>query len=1024
MENKFAIQFFTISLALATLYTLSFNWASKNFEIKAAEHGAYVADSLEADSALNGLTWEEATIKATREYLRDSVNSKAHVFGATYKQVKERELNLGLDLKGGMSVTLEVSLPDLVIALSDYSNNSDFRAAISSAKADQKSSSDGFITLFANAWSDQVSGQENPTPLWRIFHNMEQKDLFPAKSTDDEIIEILASEAETAINNTENIIRKRIDQLGVAQPNVQKLQNGRILVELPGIKDRERARKQLKSTANLEFWPTYFNDEILSRIYEANAAVGAVYYPELFGDDAPADSTLTPEEGRKKNPLLAKFQPELGRRGAIVGYAQATDTSEVNSILNHPAAKEHFKADLKLMWAAKPIAANSQIHALYGIKDESEKGKAPLSGNSIVDSRESYDEIGDVVVSMTMDGEGAGIWSSMTKECASQNNRAVAIVLDNLVFSAPSVRNEINNGRSQISFGTDQSINEKLEEAKDLSGLLKAGSLPAPARIVDEVSVGPQLGQENINAGLSSFIIALLVVLLYMIFYYKGAGVVSNIALITNLFFLVGALAALGAALTLPGIAGIVLTIGMAVDANVLIYERIREEMRHGKGLALALKDGYSKAYTAIIDANITTLLTAIILYSFGSGSIRGFATTLIIGIFTSLFSAVLITRLIFFSRLDKKKNITFASNITKNWFTNTNIDFIGKRKITYALSFLIIIAGGYSLLSKGLNYGVEFTGGRTFDVTFEEVILNADGDTITFTTDDVRRELSIAFTEDGTPGNPLVQTKESDLKLRVITNYLINSESETVDEEYIVARENALAKVCGFDSDGNLMTELLADVNEDEAKVKYQEARDKYLEYLNDYVSIDMENKVDSTISDDFRNGAKKATIFSLIIIFLYIVFRFRKWQFGLGALIATTHDVLIVLSVFSIFWSILPFTMEIDQAFIAAILTVIGYSINDTVVVFDRIREYLGLYGGKRDDKQLVNDALNSTLSRTINTSLSTFVVLLTIFAFGGDNIKGFVFALMVGVLVGTYSSIFIATPSVLDFSRKLNR
>ena len=973
MENKFAIQFFTISLALATLYTLSFNWASKNFETKAAEHGAYVADSLESDSALNGLTWEEATIKATREYLRDSVNSKAHVFGATYKQVKERELNLGLDLKGGMSVTLEVSLPDLVIALSDYSNNSDFRAAISSAKANQKSSSDGFITLFANAWSDQVFGQENPTALWRIFHNMEQKDLFPAKSTDDEIIEILASEAETAINNTENIIRKRIDQLGVAQPNVQKLQNGRILVELPGIKDRERARKQLKSTANLEFWPTYFNDEILSRIYEANAAVGAVYYPELFGDDAPADSTLTPEEGRKKNPLLAKFQPELNRRGSVVGYALASDTSEVNSILNHPAAKEHLKADLKLMWGAKPSAPNSQVHALYGIKDESKKGKAPLSGNSIVDSKESYDEIGDVVVSMTMDGEGTGIWSRITKECASQNNRAVAIVLDNLVFSAPSVRNEINNGRSQISLGTDQSINEKLEEAKDLSGLLKAGSLPAPARIVDEVSVGPQLGQENINAGLSSFIIALLVVLLYMIFYYKGAGVVSNIALITNLFFLVGALAALGAALTLPGIAGIVLTIGMAVDANVLIYERIREEMRNGKGLALALKDGYSKAYTAIIDANITTLLTAIILYSFGSGSIRGFATTLIIGIFTSLFSAVLITRLIFFSRLDKKKNITFASNITKNWFTNINIDFIGKRKITYAFSFLIIIAGGYSLITKGLNYGVEFTGGRTFDVTFEEPV----------NTDDVRAALSVAFTEDGTPGNPLVQTKESDKKIRVMTNYLINSDSETVDEEYIEARDGALAMLGAH--------------------------------------SVDMENKVDSTISDDFRNGAKKATIFSLIIIFLYIVFRFRKWQFGLGALIATTHDVLIVLSVFSIFWSILPFTMEIDQAFIAAILTVIGYSINDTVVVFDRIREYLGLYGSKRDDKQLVNDALNSTLSRTINTSLSTFIVLLTIFSFGGDNIKGFVFALMVGVLVGTYSSIFIAAPSILDWKLK---
>ena len=974
MENKFAIQFFTISLALATLYTLSFNWASKNFESKAAIHGAFVADSLEADSALNGLTWEEASIKATREYLRDSVNAKAHVFGATYKEVKEQELNLGLDLKGGMSVTLEVSLPDLVIALSDYSSNSDFREALAAAKAGQKNSSDGFISLFADAWNTQVNGQENPTALWRIFHNMEQKDLFPAKSTDEEIIEILASEAETAINNTESIIRKRIDQLGVAQPNVQKLQNGRILVELPGIDDRERARKQLKSTANLEFWPTFFNDEILGRLYEANAAVGAVQHPDLFGENAPADSTLTPEQGRAKNPLLSIFQPELGRRGAVVGYALATDTSEVNAILNHPAAKENFKNDLKLMWAAKPISSTSPIHALYGIRDDSKKGKAALSGKSIVDSRVSYDEIGDVVVSMTMDGEGTGIWGRMTEECVSQNNRAVAVVLDNLVFSAPNVRSAITNGRSQISFGSDQTTANKLTEAEDLAGLLKAGSLPAPARIVDEVSVGPQLGQENIDAGLSSFIIALLVVLLYMIFYYKGAGAVSNIALLANLFFLIGALAALGAALTLPGIAGIVLTIGMAVDANVLIYERIREEMRHGKGLALALKDGYSKAYTAIIDANLTTLLTAIVLYSFGSGSIRGFATTLIIGIFTSLFSAIVITRLIFFSRLDKKKSITFASNITKNWFTNTSIDFIGKRKLMYAFSLIIILAGSGSLMTRGLNYGVEFTGGRTFDVTFVEAV----------NPDDVREALSVAFTEDGTPGNPLVQTKESDNKLRVMTNYLIDSQAETVDEDYIAARNGALAALGSH--------------------------------------TVDMENKVDSTISDDFRAGAKKATIFSLIIIFLYIVFRFRKWQFGLGALLATTHDVLIVLSVFSICWGMLPFTMEIDQAFIAAILTVIGYSINDTVVVFDRIREYLGIYGGKKDDNQLVNEALNSTLSRTINTSLSTFVVLLTIFSFGGDNIKGFVFALMVGVLVGTYSSIFIATPSVLDFSKKL--
>lgn len=978
MENKNAVLIFTVLLAFATLYTLSFNWASKRFEAKASIHGQYIADSLQENNLLGSLTLEEAEKKATREYLRDSISSKAHPFGQTYREVKEQELNLGLDLQGGMSVTLEVSIPDLVISLSDYSENENFRSAIKNARLAQKNSSDGFMVLFEQAWNSQTATSENPTELWRIFHNMEQKDLFPAKSTDADIMDILFSEAETAIDNTENIIRKRIDQLGVAQPNVQKLQNGRILVELPGIDDRERARKQLKSTANLEFWETYFNDEVIGRISAANTAVGEVLNPELFGDEAPADSTLTQDQLQLKNPLFATFQMELGRRSAIVGYAQVTDTNRVNDVLNRPEAIEALGSDLRLLWDAKSIG---NIATLYAIRDQSGKGRADLTGNSIVDARVSYDEIGDVVVSMTMDSDGTKIWGKMTKKCSEENNRAVAVVLDNLVFSAPNVQSAITNGRSQISFGSQQTAQQKIVEAEDLSGLLKAGSLPAPARIVDEVSIGPQLGEDNIKAGMSSFIIALLVVFAYMIFYYSGAGVVSNIALLANLFFLIGALASLGAALTLPGIAGIVLTIGMAVDANVLIYERIREEMRHGKGLALAVKEGYSKAYSAIIDANITTLLVALILYSFGSGSIRGFATTLIIGIFTSLFSAIVITRLVFFSRLEKGKNIRFASKTTENWFHSSAIDFIGKRKRMYVFSALVILGGIGSLASRGLNYGVEFTGGTTFDISFNEEI----------DTDDVRSALSIAFTEDGTPANPLVQTKESDQKLRVMTNFMIESPSENVDEEINAALEAGLSTLNLTNGD--------------------------------DY-SIDMYNKVATTISDDFRDGAKKATVFSLLIIFLYIVFRFRKWQYGLGAIIATTHDVLIVLSVFSIFWGTLPFTMEIDQAFIAAILTVIGYSINDTVVVFDRIREFVGLYSEKRDDRTLINDALNSTLSRTVNTSLSTFVVLLTIFSFGGDNIKGFVFALMVGVVVGTYSSIFIATPSVLDLSKKFSK
>ena len=969
MQNKNILVVFTVLLALATLYTLSFNWVASGYEATADEYGAYVADSLERADALGDQTFEEAAAQAAREFLRDSATAEIYpVLDHTYRKVKEQELNLGLDLKGGMSVTLEVSLPDLIVALSDYSDNADFRGALNDAKALRKENSDDFVTNFESAWTARAPEVE----LWRIFHNMENKDLFPAKSTDAEIFEILRAEAQTAIDNTESIIRKRIDQLGVAQPNVQKLQNGRILVELPGIDDRERARKQLKSTANLEFWETFFNDEVIGRLGAANTALGEAMSPELYGEDAPADSVLTQDQLRSKNPLFSVFQMELSRRSPVVGYTLTSDTNRVNDLLRRPEARKAIGSDLRLLWEAKPA---TNVAQLFAVKDPSGKGKAELSGKSIVDARVSYDEIGDVVVSMTMNSEGAVTWGAMTERCANENNRAVAVVLDNLVFSAPNVQTAITNGRSQISFGTGQSAEQKLAEAEDLAGLLKAGSLPAPARIVDEVSVGPQLGEENIQAGLSSFVIALLVVLAYMIFYYRGAGLVSNVALIANLFFLIGALASLGAALTLPGIAGIVLTIGMAVDANVLIYERIREEMRGGKGLMVALKEGYAKAYSAIIDANITTLLTAFVLYSFGSGAIRGFATTLIIGIFTSLFSAIVLTRLIFFSRLENKKNITFYTEATKNWFTNTAVNFIGNRRRFYLLSAIVVIGGIASLTTRGLNYGVEFSGGTTFDVSFDEAV-DAEA---------VRGALAAAFTQDGVPGNPLVQTKDSPEKLRIMTNFMIDSEAEDVDEQINAALAGGLAT-------------------------------------LGTGYSVDMYNKVDSTIPDDFRSGAQNATIFSLIIIFLYIFLRFRKWQYGLGALIAMIHDVIVVLAVFSIFWGILPFTMEIDQAFIAAILTVIGYSINDTVVVFDRIREYVGLYGKKKSEEELMNSALNSTLSRTINTSLSTFVVLLTIFLLGGDNIKGFVFALMVGVVVGTYSSIFIATPSVLDLSKRL--
>lgn len=969
MQNKSAVLIFTVLLALATLYTLSFNYFSSEFEKEAQVQGVYEAEQLLEAGQITDEQFDATAAKEAKDFLRAKGDSAiVPVFGKTYREAKERELNLGLDLRGGMSVTLEVSIPDLVIALADYSTNEQFRNAVAQAKVERRNSNSDFITLFGQAWT----AQEGDVELWRIFHNMENRDLFPQKSTDDEILSILRAEAETAINNTENIIRKRIDQLGVAQPNVQKLSfSGRILVELPGIDDPARARKQLKSTANLEFWETWFNEEVAQRIADANVAAGQSMSPELFSDEAPADSALTTEQIRAKNPLFAVMQPERTAKTSIVGYTIQADTGKVNEILAMPAVKAALGKDLRLLWSAK---SNGNISTLYAIQDQSGRGKAKLDGKNIVDARVGYDEIGDVVCNMTMNGEGAGIWGQMTKAAAADNNRAVAVVLDNLVFSAPNVNSPILNGRSQISFGTGQTAEQKLEEAEDLSSLLKAGSLPAPARIVDEVSVGPQLGEENIRAGLSSFIFALLVVLVYMIFYYRGAGLVSNMALIANLFFLIGALASLGAALTLPGIAGIVLTIGMAVDANVLIYERVREELRAGKGLSGAIQEGYSKAYSAIIDANITTLLTAIILYSFGSGAIRGFATTLMVGIFTSLFSAIVLTRLVFFSRMENKKGMTFSSKMTENWFTKTAVPFIARRRLAYIGSALVIAGGIASLSTKGLNYGVEFTGGSTFDVTFEEPV----------DMEALRGSLSTAFTEEGTPGNPIVQTKESDSKVRIVTNFMIDSEAENQDEQIQGALKSGL-EAAGASA-----------------------------------YTIDRYNKVDGTISDDFRRGATNATIFSLIVIFLYIFIRFRKWQYGLGALVAMVHDVLIVLSLFSIFWGVLPFTMEVDQAFIAAILTVIGYSINDTVVVFDRIREYFGLYGTKKDRKEVFNLALNSTLSRTINTSLSTFVVLLTIFLFGGDNIKGFVFALMIGVVVGTYSSIFIATPTVVDLSK----
>lgn len=953
------------------------------------------------------------------KYLRDSAKVQVvPIIGLTYEEVKQKELNLGLDLRGGMSVTLEVSLPDLVIALSDNDPTPVFRKAVAEAKLMQQSDDADYITLFERSWGDQ----DSPVELWRIFHKQETKELFPARSTDDEIFATLRSEAVQAIDNTENIIKKRIDQFGVAQPTVQKQSfSGRILVELPGVKDREGITKKLKSTANLEFWNVYRTQEVFQSFVAANNALALSNNPELFEEDA-KDSTevatdvadaaaeaveeltevlagdsldelldpndlidpsegdldtaddISDEERRKRSPLFSKLSMNQQGNSCIAGFSVESDMDDVTRMLRSSEVRGNLPQNLRLLWGAQPENTTDDgqdVYALYMIKDDN-NGKPRLDGSAIVDARAEFD-FGEPIVTMAMDAAvGTPTWRDMTEKAAADSKRPIAVVMDSLVYSAPSVNEPIANGRSQISMGGNRSVNDKLKDAQGLASLLKAGSLPAPARIVDEYTVGPSLGQANIDSGLISFLIALLVILVYMVFYYKGAGLVSNIALIANLFFLIGALASLGASLTLPGIAGIVLTIGMAVDANVLIYERIKEEMRNGKGLGAAVKDGYGKAYSAIIDANITTLLTAIILFAFGSGPIQGFATTLITGIFTSLFSAIIITRLIFFNRLEKKKSISFWTNITKDWFTKMNYQFVAKRKIFYVVSGVIILAGIGSMATRGLDYGIDFEGGSSFTIAFDDQV--DDGK--------LRESMAVAFTEDGVKGNPKIQSiGNTGAKYKIATTFLIKDDSVDKDERVIAALESGLADFGDYEKE-----EVI---------------------------------KVDPTISDDFRRGARNATILSLIVIFLYIFIRFRKWQYGVGALIAMVHDVLIVLSLFSLLYGVLPFSMEINQAFIAAILTVIGYSINDTVVVFDRIREYLG-ENKKGDDKVIINNALNSTLSRTINTSLSTFIVLLTIFIFGGNDIKGFSFALMIGVVVGTYSSIFIATPSVIDMSK----
>jgi len=1050
MQNKAALWIFTVLLAIASLYVLSFTWVTASVESDAKELAQEKLDSLmEVTPDLTAQKQGEELGKFETSILLAKNSQKVYpLLGYTYRECKRRELSKGLDLQGGMNVTLEVSVVDLIKAMSGKSENETFKKAIENAIEAQKSTQDDFTTLFGK----EINSLDPNFELWRIFHNRENKELFPKEVSNAEILEIIRKETTDAVKRTEQVLRKRIDNLGVVQPKIQRLSTSdRIIVELPGVKDKSRVRKIITGTAKLEFWDCYDNREVLGSFEKANEYLKSIgsglekdtavvadaplegeegesiagNVEELItendstntdssetedlltgldneeeGDDLlgaleadsadKADGTaedLSFDEFAAENPLYAVVQLNLYQgensqtvagEGPVVGYVNEKNKEKVKDYFSDPKVMRFFPKDIKLLWAAKSILDNdgqpTDVFALYAIKVASRDGKAEMEGDVITNASVQSDPNGNPEISMTMNATGAKKWKVMTGKAANGNlngqplKRSVAIVLDDLVYTAPSVSGEIAGGHSSISGQFSP------EEASDLANVLKAGKLPAPANIIEEAIVGPTLGQEAIESGIMSFALAFVLILIYMVFYYAKAGGIADVALIANIFFVFGVLTSIHATLTLPGIAGIVLTIGMSVDANVLIYERIREEIRAGKGMKLAIHDGYSNAYSSIIDANITTLLTGIILLIFGTGPIKGFATTLIIGILTSLFCAIFITRLIFEWYLSKKETVSFSTTWTENVFNNLNFKFIGKRRMYYVISSIVILAGVASLATRGLNYGVDFTGGRSYLVRFDKTVdVEKVGDVLK----------GVFLDENGDADRPEVKTFGTDNQVKITTNYLINETGSDIEDKV----ENTLTTGLNTMGDGfEIMSSQL----------------------------------VEPTIADDIKQSAIWAVLFSMLTIFLYIFVRFGKLQFGAGALVAVFHDVLVVLGVFSIFYSIAPWSMEIDQAFIAAILTVVGYSINDTVVVFDRIREFVGLHKN-RPYKQVVNDALNSTLSRTINTSMSTFLVLLMIFIFGGEVIRGFVFALMVGVVVGTYSSLCVAAPTLIDLGKE---
>ena len=1012
MQNKGAIKALAIIFGLIFLYQLSFTVVTNVVEKKAAKYA-----QAEANKLANGdESAKQALMDAKENYYLDSV-SNVNVYNLlvkkyTYRDAKEREINLGLDLKGGMNVTLEVSVKDIVRALAGANaNDPTFAQAMKLATERQEKSEGDFVTLFGQAYEEV-----DPNAKLASIFLFEFKDKgITVNSTNSEVLKVLKEESDGAIDRSYQILRTRIDRFGVAQPNIQKLEgSGRILVELPGIKDPKRVRKLLQGTAQLEFWETYnfsevyqYFDQVNSKLAEqAKSATSTPETPAVEGEEAPAvegeevaanepaeadttnngelldqlaeentDDELSDDEALAKfqsqNPLYSLLNPSYTQSGpaatARVGFAQVKDTANINRMLAENA--NLFPRNMKLAWTVKPesYGGENEYLELVALK-MSRDNKCALGGEVITDARQDYGQNNQVEVTLQMNSEGAKAWKRLTGE---NIGKQVAIVLDNYVYSYPVVNDEIPNGRSSISGG-----GMEIEEAQDLANILKAGKLPAPARILEEQVVGPSLGRESVQKGMWSMIFAFILVLIYMVFFYKKAGLVADIALLVNVFFLFGTLACLGSVLTLPGIAGIVLTLGMAVDSNVIIFERIKEELRGGKQLRAAIDAGYKNAYSAIIDGNVTTLITGIVLIILGTGPVHSFAVTLCIGIITSLFTSIFISRLIFTRMLDKEKEISFTTKLTENFLKDTHFDFISFRKTAFIIACVMIVISVGSLAFKGLNLGIDFKGGRNYIVRFDKDVK----------VEEVRTALS-NINKEGWE-TPEVKTYGPNGQVKITTKYKIDDNNPDVDSEIQEILYN------GLKGQFNQQLTFQQFSSEDET------------------IGVLSTQKVGATIASDVTRKSIWAIIVSLVLMFAYIAIRFRRWQYGLSALAALTHDTIIMLGMYSLFFNILPFTMEVDQAFIAAVLTIIGYSINATVVIFDRVRENTNLHP-KATWRENINNAVNSTLTRSFNTSGSTFVVLMAIFIFGGDTIRGFIFALLVGILAGTFSSVFLSSP-----------